>query len=262
MRRALGVQSLMGDVGRHLIDLPQLPYQEHGLQVWAAHVVARRAARLAAQEGLKDLVPAYVAAFEALASSLRRVEGRISAVTELSPRRSAILANYISGTTLVESAILDGYNTQAAALVRQELEGIAALEELRNGQRRERRTPNVRNVPSIPGAIYSDLSAAAHLSCTGFLRALAAHSGNLVNAPGITEAPMLTPQYRPEFARRLFGVHTLLLIHLVEHHDLHNVDLHGVEATDVEAGLAAKALELLVRCGVVEVRDAGQQNIG
>jgi hypothetical protein len=208
---------------------PPVQLDEAALYLWVAHDVMRESSTKSAVAELGEIAQAY---------SWRSVSWRQQ------QSRGAILAGFIVGLTLVERAILGGFSAQAAALVRQELEAIAALEEIRQGCRTERRTPNVRHVPSIPGSLYSDLSKAAHFADTATLRSATVYRGEMEGEPGPAEKWLLSPQHVPGTTRRLFGMHILLLLHLAEH--------QALESTAEDIQTVSRVLQLLNSAGVIE----------
>ncbi len=235
-----------------MLSIPPIDLSERALEFWVAHRFMRDGATVAAVAELGEIAEAYALALHVVASASSRVAERFVERTPESARRDSILAGYMVGLTLVESAILGGYNAQAAALVRQELEAIAALQEIRRGARRERQTPNVRHVPSVPGRLYGELSNAAHFSDSATLRTITAYRGEIEGAPGATAIWLLSPQHIPEGTRRLFALHTLLLLHFAEHQAEHYHERHGLESTDEEVQSVERALILLEQAGAIE----------
>ncbi len=217
----------------------------------AAHQVMREKARAAALAELGDIEEAYALAYQAVALSARQADGKVSDFAYDSDRRGAILAAFVVGLQLVEDAILDGFNPQASALVRQELEAIAALEEIERGRRVEKQTPNARMVGTLHGRIYGDLTNAAHLSHHATLRTLVGIETEIADVPGLVAANLMSPQHIPESTRRLFGLHVLLMIHLVEHQGLHLADFLGIDVANEAIEAANQSLQLLARAGVV-----------
>ena len=231
---------------------PPIKLSERAQYFWIAHGVMRESATEAAVAELDEIAEAYALVLHVVASAHSRVENKFAEYTPASARRDSILAGYTVGLTLVEHAILGGYNAQSAALVRQELEAIAALQEIRLGSRKERRTPNVRHVPSVPGSLYGDLSNAAHFSDSATLRTITAYRGEIEDAPGPTAMWLLSPQHIPETTRRLFALHTLLALHFTEHQAEHYHECHGVQPTQEEAQHVERALVLLMQAGAIE----------
>ncbi len=231
---------------------PPIELSERAQYFWIAHRVMRESATKAAVAELGEIAEAYALALHVVASASSRAENKFAEYTPASARRDSILAGYTVGLTLVEHAILGGYNAQAATLVRQELEAIAALQEIRIGARKECKTPNVRHVPSVPGSLYGDLSNAAHFSDSTTLRTITAYRGEIEDAPGPTAMWLLSPQHIPETTRRLFALHTLLVLHFTEHQAEHHYECHSLKSTEEEVQYVERALTLLMQAGVIE----------
>ena len=186
-----------------------------------------------------------------MATAASRIAGQFAEYKPELAQRDSILAGFITGLTLVEHAILGGYNVQAAALVRQELEAIAALQEIRLSSRKDGRTPNVRHVPSVPGGVYGDLSNAAHFSDAATLQELTAYCGVRVEVPGPTAVWLLSPQHRAGWTHRVFATHVLLLLHFAEHQADHYYESYGVQSTNEEARAIEQAIALLRQAGMI-----------
>jgi hypothetical protein len=231
---------------------PPIDLSEKALYFWDAHSVMRESATKAAVAELGEIAKAYALALHVVVSASSRAEGKFAEYTSTSAKRDSILAGYMVGLTLMEHAILGGYNAQAAALVRQELEAIAALQEIRLGSRNERRTPYIRHVPSVPTRLYGDLSNAAHFSHSATLRAITGYRGEVEGAPGPTAMWLLSPQHIPEGTRRLFALHTLLLLNFAEHQAEHYQENHNMESTEDELQSFEQALALLRQAGAIE----------
>ena len=122
---------------------------------------------------------------------------------------------------LVEEAISQALYAQAGALVRQELECVAVMEETNAGCRAEDATPNVAHVPWKLKIAYSQLSMMAHSSSTAMLDALQA-----VESESIWLASAV-PIYNQQVARMLIGLHAALSIQLaLQLHTLY-LDMYG-----------------------------------
>lgn len=236
--------------------MPYPPFFRFGEQaslMWTAH---RKMCDISANMAINELgkiSDAYIKALEVVASLASRTEGKFAPIVDQKlSQRDAILSGYIVGLSLVEHSILSGYCAQAAALVRQELEAIAALEEIRLGKRKDGKTPHIRHVPSVPGTIYGDLSKAAHFSDTPTLRLLTAYRGEAPDAPGSAEIYLLSPQHIPNTTRQLFALHTLLLLHFAEHQAAHYSDIHAINPTEFDIRAVDESLDLLRAAGVIE----------
>ncbi len=232
--------------------VPPIELKESALHFWVAQSVRCESSTKDAVVVLGEVAMAYSVALQVVASAASRVDGKFTELTENSSRRDAILAGYMVGLTLVERAILGGYVAQAAALVRQEVEAIAALAEIRSGTRSDGKTPNVRHVPSVPGSLYGDLSRVAHFSHHGALSSATRFRGEMAEAPGPSEVWLLTPQLIPDVMRRLFALHTLLLLHFSEHQSVHYLDQYGIKPTEEDRLAVEQAVLTLKRVGVVE----------
>lgn len=229
---------------------------EHGSRMRDAHSTMCAAAFRTALVELNDIIEAYRIVIEIIASAASRAMEAYLPSNADSARTEGIISGFIVGLTLVEHSILNGYTAQAASLVRQELEAVAALEEIKVKRRTDGKTPNVRHLSNIPGHFYSDLSELTHFSRASALRLISQYRGEDPHAPENTEQWLLSPQYVPNTTRQLFALHTVLLLQFSLHQSAHYASFQGTEPSAIQDSLKFRqAVEILERAGVVESGD-------
>jgi hypothetical protein len=223
--------------------------------MWRAHQIMREKSTSLAMNELGEVAQAYTVALELVVTLVNKDINEFTEVTNSETESityETIHAGYIAGLSLVERTILEGYTAQAAALVRQELEAITALEELRLGKRKEGKTPYITHLPGIPGTAYGDLSKLAHFSDTSALSLVTSHRGEVPDAPKSSNAWLLSPQHVPNTTRQLFALHTWLLLHLADHQAARYANKNGSQVTEQERASMALIVELLKSAGVVK----------
>ena len=234
----------------------QLPYSvglsEHGSRMRDAHSTMSAANFEAASRELTDILEAYRLVIEIIASAASRTQGTYQRSSADTAQIEGVLSVFIAGLTLVEYAILSGYTAQAAALVRQELEAVAALEEIKVGRRIDGKTPNIRHLPNIPGHVYSELSELTHFSRSSALRLVGQYRSEDPDAPENTEQWLLSPQHVPNTTKQLFALHTVLLLHFALHQSAHYASLQGTMPAAQDAPEFQQAVTILKRAGVIE----------
>lgn len=114
--------------------------------------------------------------------------------------RAAIHCAVIQGIELVESAIAIAAYTQAATLIRQEIEAVEAARGLRQGQQKEGKTPRLKALAHI-GRSYGQLSSIAHLS----------RSELLIEITDVLKTG-IDPTMNERFEKHLFCIHLLALV--------------------------------------------------
>lgn len=139
-----------------------------------------------------------------------------------------LIAQYITGIEFSFAAIVEGLYPQAANLQKQEIETLAALEQVRKGKRREGQTPNVKN--SLPefALAYSNLNDLAHPSKSELVQAF-----NMYEDLG-KSGPTVVPQLRKEVCRILLPNHCVYLIKCWDYMSVHFNKVAGVETPQEE----------------------------
>jgi uncharacterized protein YegJ (DUF2314 family) len=159
---------------------------------------------------------------------VERFSGRPGKSDESISSRLLQSAAFLHGIAMCEQAILEAMYSQAGALVRQEMECIAAMEESKLGTRKEKRTPNVNNAPPELRTAYGQLSMMTHTSSTAMLESL------LARASAPAGYVSVVPQYNHEAARMLLGLHAAILIEFAVQLHILYLDAYGEGLTPLE----------------------------
>jgi hypothetical protein len=219
-------------------------------QLLGYQVAAGNANREKSKKAYGLILEAHMAVTGAIGSALTRNDGVRSKIVGHSQRQIVLIASFIQGLNIAECAISEGYYVQAAALLRQELETIAALEELKSGKRADQRTPNVKHVPWSLGRLYSDLSKAAHAADHDVLQQVLAPDHSLL--PEDTIGVTMTAQFRKNMAWRMMGFHVALLLLLAVHLDAHYKMVSGTGLNEMEVAALRNAQQMLLDEGWLE----------
>lgn len=214
----------------------------------AAQTISAKEVREKSKDAYAKLLDANLLATGVIASALLRVNGEVAQLQNKSLERGPLIAGFVTGVGFCEQAISEGYYLQASALLRQELETIAALEEVKLGVRlrQDGKTPNVRNVQWSLSRLYGGLSDAAHASKHKVLMSLTQHKEGISGAPEGTVVWSMIPSFDIEISRRLYALHTMLIIQLAVHLNDYHDELHGSGLTDEEVKYLNLAIDLLV----------------
>lgn len=113
-----------------------------------------------------------------------------------------LITHFIYGINLCEIAIVEGLYTQAATLLRQEHELIAAVQELGISKRKDGKTPHatIGRLKNM-GKVYGELSGAAHVSQSQLIHdIIAAETSD-------RKGPSVVPLFHREISRNLYALH-------------------------------------------------------
>ncbi|UOA19190.1 hypothetical protein DSM14862_01979 [Sulfitobacter indolifex] len=196
-----------------------------------------------------DLPKAHECALSSICSIINRFSGRRFEKTSASIEgRMSLTAQFIQGIDICEVSIAEGLYAQAAALLKQQLETIAAIDEFENNRRKEGKTPNIgKGVTKNFGSIYGDLNGIAHVSRQGFARQLVAiEKGELC-------APSLTPKYNAELSQLLYGYHVYFIVEVGRQVERIFMEALDERFSSREVSLHLFAMAVLMREKVIEL---------
>jgi hypothetical protein len=154
--------------------------------------------------------------------------------------RALIQTAVFQGIHAVEDCIKGGLYVQAAPLIRQEMEAVEALREIRQGRRVPGKTPKLKALKQ-QGRFYSRLTELAHFGKDDLLSYLL-RDGSSVS---------LDPRFNRDFARFLFAMHVHALIGVVlDMADLYK-KVRGFDLLEIERAHLETALGMLGAEGIV-----------
>lgn len=154
-----------------------------------------------------DLIDAHMFATSVVANMTSRISGRrFERPSRAMEGRLTLTAQFIQGIDICEVAISEALYSQAAALLKQELETLAAIDEFEGDRRKDGKTPNVgAGAMRAFGPIYGDLNNIAHVSREDIARKL------MLFQRGEICGPSTIPQYDQGLARFLYGYHVYFI---------------------------------------------------
>ena len=222
-----------------------------------AQKIIEKEVRHKSLDAYKRLTEAHMLSTGAIGSALWRVNGKrsLSEQETADNDRSALVASFVIGLGIVEETITGGYYLQAAALLRQELETLAALAEIDLGTRQEGRVPNVRSIEQVKH-LYGDLSAAAHVANRNILELATSRLKPLDGIPTDTVVTRYIPAFDETIARRLYSTHILMMLLLAEQLDANIARSHGEGMTELERNCLQAALRILFEEKCIDLIDA------
>jgi hypothetical protein len=223
-------------------------------ELMAAQIKRRRTIRALWKADAHGILDAHNLAFGVVSTLVTRKSGVPGKTSPSVDGRLAISASFIQGVEICEVAISEGLYVQASAMLKQELEAIAALEEHRENRRKDQKTPNVGNTSlKWMKEVYRDLNATAHIGNRDVLNSLIARQ----LSEEITGA-FIYPIYNREIAFYLYGVQVLLLILLASEIGELYMEMYDEELTAAESRTLTVAGEILLETGWLEASQAAR----
>lgn len=220
------------------------------VNLMATQLEHRRRLRARWRNDARDLLDAHECALSAISGAISRFSGRTFAPRgEGVEGRMSLTAQFLQGVELCETAIAEGLYSQAAALIKQEMETIEAIHEFAQGTRRDGKTPRIGGRLDGWGPIYGDMNSLAHVSRHDLAtRLVRIERGSIV-------APSLFPVYNFELAKLMYGLHVFLIFDLARlNHDLFE-ELYGEGLDIVELRLLDASAKILQESGAMIPRD-------
>lgn len=162
---------------------------------------ARSEIRERAKVDYGGLLDAHLITMSLIMRAVQRSHLNPGTTSASTSERLTLFASFIQGVDLAETAVSEGLYFQAAALIKQQMETVAAMNELAKGQRRDKQTPNVTHLLWRLNVHYGRIQGAAHVSNSALL-----HDFYQAEAQGEAVPVSILPRYSKSAARYL---HTL-----------------------------------------------------
>lgn len=219
------------------------------VKLLADQMASRAVVREKFRANFPKLLDAHQFAFSALAAAVKRHLGKkIETPSAIVEGRIALIAQFLTGVEVCETAISEGLYSQAAALLKQELETVAAVEEYQQGRRRDGVTPKIgKGVTYGWGAVYGKLNEICHVSRHELAKDLVTEQvGELVGAS-------IVPSFNAGLARFLYGQHVFYIVLVFRQADLLFKELYGEGVNGEEIAHAGMAQMILLKQGLIEV---------
>ena len=212
------------------------------------HLKHRREIREKSKGSNKELLTAHQLAFSAIISYQNRIQGlRYEAVDLAIKGRMSLLAQFIQGIDLTETAISEGLYANAANLLKQELEIIAAFDEHRDGIRLDGKTPRFKGMLAGFGRRYGELNEIAHPTRQEIVESLSTFSDKG------RYGPTTIPQFNAELYQIFYGTQAMFFIMLLGRMRSLFLEVFGLDYSEAEVRLATSALKILIDQGTIEV---------
>ncbi|WP_374765249.1 hypothetical protein [Yunchengibacter salinarum] len=225
------------------------------VRLLSAQKVEREKIRLRWKKDAGDLINAHELALSAVYSMIDRLSGRrFEPQPKTVEGRMSLITQFLQGVDVCEVSISEGLYSQAAALLKQQLETIAAIDEYKNDRRKEGITPNIaQGITSKFGPIYGDLNGIAHVSRHDLARQLVT-----VEKKDIV-GPSLIPQYNRDLAKFLYGNHLYFIIAVGRQASQFFYKIFNEGFSDKEKKWQFIAITILLRENVIKLPDDAQE---
>lgn len=194
-----------------------------------------------------ELLTAHMFAVGTIATVMSRKEILGVKVGGDLQQQTAFISSFIQGINIVDSSISEGHYNQAAALIRQELETIVALEDLNQGKAVASEAEKTVRVPQSLVKLFGDLSNIDEMAVQNMVKiVLASDPTELQNG---TSGLVMKQKFNEQRSWSLFGFHVSLLIVLAVQINEYYVAMHGEGLDEIELQALVNAQKILLSCG-------------
>lgn len=187
---------------------------KHGIDLLSEQTAIRRRIRDISKDICPDLQWIHCLSLGLIHSIYTQYIGIPGKTNESISARLPLLASFVQGIDLVETTIVEGLYSQAAVLLKQELETIAAVNECIKGIRENKRTPNVKYVDYDLKKLYPILNGIGHVSEKDPFEEL------YIGVPDhrvVDQKPVsITPLFNKQRYEQFYGIHILLIVQAIE----------------------------------------------
>ncbi len=216
------------------------------------HAKHRSKIRELSKAASKNLLTAHQFAFSAVISYQNRIQGRKYEAHDPSIKgRMGLIAQFIQGVEITETAISEGLYANAANLLKQELETLGAIEEFEVNERRDRKVPSFRGRLSGFGRLYGDFNDVAHPTRQEIVESLTTFS------EAERYGPTTIPQFNKELYQMLYGNQAMFLVILLSQMQPVFLEVFGLDWNEEETHLASSAVRILIDEGIIKEHNTG-----
>jgi len=197
-------------------------------QYYAEQCSIRKKIREQSKAVCGDMLYAYALACGVLSDLIKYKIGVPGKTNDSISTRLYLIASIYQGIDLCEVTISEGVYGQAATLIRQEIETIAAIVETEKGIRKDGSTPRVKQTGVGFEKHYGYFSGIAHASDSRYFepiyKAIPCFEG---------QKPIsLVPQFDAESCRYFYGAHLSLLLKTIYHLSILLNEMYGFQFLD------------------------------
>lgn len=185
-----------------------------GINLLVEQVQERKAVRERSKNVCPDLLYAHGMALGIIREIYNSHIGVIGRTNKSISNKLVLIATFIQGIDLCEIAISEGLYVQASALLKQELETIAAINECTGDCRKNGRTPNVAFVGFGLNKEYGFLNGSGHVSDLTTFEEL--YKATLFETVEEKEPISLVPIFNKEQICYLYSMHIILILQVID----------------------------------------------
>ncbi len=212
---------------------------EEGVHLFASQRQKGSEIRARSKEAYGDLIDAHLLGMGVIASAISAVNSKPGKTEGDLSQLLSLTASFIQGIDTCETTISEGYYVSATALLKQEMETIAAIKEVRNKSRKSGTTPNVKSFNDL-AVVYGDLNKIAHVGDANVMQNLI----SIETSEKQAGAPLF-PVFNSEMAMFLYGLHVVFITMIAFEVGLVLESLYGVGLEEFHEDMLGRSARIL-----------------
>jgi hypothetical protein len=214
-----------------------------GLQLLVHQQEHRKRVREQSKKVHGDLLDAHLLAVSAIANATSEVSGKPGKIDADLSLALSLIASFVQGIDICETAISEGLYVSAAAVLKQQMETIAAIREVQNKTRRSGSTPNVKTFGEL-AVLYGDLNSLAHVGQSELMQRLV----RLELSEQQSGAPLF-PVFNAELSKLFYGLHVCFITMIALEVGVTLQGLYGAGLNEIEDNMLVGAARILQKRG-------------
>lgn len=144
--------------------------------------------------------------------------------------RLFLIVTFTQGTYYTEVLISEGQYVKATSALKQDFEIMDRIKEIKSGDSKYGKVPNIKNLPKGLRRFYGELNDVSHISKIDILESVISRiiSGNINGVHPF-------PEFKPHIAKKLYELHVYLCFEMAREALMLLEEMYGVEASkDIE----------------------------
>ena len=222
-------------------------FVKEGIILFEEQLIVRKRIREKSKESHGSLLDAHLLCCATLHNLYSEFLDKVGISNESISARLSLIASFVQGIDICENSISEGLYTQACALIKQELETVAAVNECFKNIRKQKKTPNVNHVKFGLSKHYGMLNGISHVSDRNQFEPLFQCVSEIAEKKPVS----ILPQYNHTICDLLFSIHVLLVLETTEQLGILFYEMYGHALSEPQQKALISIYQILIEENVL-----------